>query len=571
MDVLSHDIVIVGGGLAGLRAAIAAAQAGVDVALVSKVYPMRSHTVSAEGGAAAVVRDDTNDSLELHALDTVKGSDFIADQHVVEYFVSEAPNELIRMEHWGCPWSREPDGTVSVRAFGGMSVNRTLFAADKSGFHMLHAIFQTSLRFERITRYDEHFATNLVVDDGRCVGVITMDVRTGEFRAFRAKATILATGGCGRLWAFTTNAFINTGDGLGMAYRAGAPLSDMEFPQYHPTGLPGTGILITEAARGEGGYLINREGERFLKNYVPTRMELGPRDIISRAMITEFEAGRGFEGRFGQYMHLDLRHLGEEKINRKLPFVRELAENYIGVDPVHEPIPVRPVVHYMMGGVRCNIDGETAIPGLYAAGECAQEGLNGANRLGSNSLTECLVFGARTGASAARYAAGVEPGSRTAIEAKATDEEQRIRTRFLNNQSGNERVGLLRAELQQVMEKNVGVFRTREGLLTAQEEIQVLQDRFKRVRLDDTSRVFNTELTAALELENLLDIAEAVVAPALLREESRGSQARRDFPNRDDERFLAHSLCYKRPEGGGPRVEWEPVVITKWQPAERKY
>jgi fumarate reductase flavoprotein subunit len=570
MDVFNHDIIIVGGGLAGLRAAIAAAQEGADVALVSKVYPMRSHTVSAEGGAAAVVRDDTDDSIELHALDTVKGSDFIADQNVVEYFVSEAPKELIQLEHWGCPWSREPDGSVSVRAFGGMSVNRTLFAADKSGFHMLHAIFQTSLRFDRITRYDEHFVTKLVVDDGRCVGVVAMDLRSGEFRAFNAKATILATGGCGRLWAFTTNGFINTGDGLGIAYRAGAPLSDMEFPQYHPTGLPGTGILITEAARGEGGYLLNKEGERFLKDYVPSRMELGPRDIISRAIITEFEAGRGFEGRLGQYMHLDLRHLGEEKINRKLPFVRELAENYIGVDPVHEPIPIRPVVHYMMGGVRCNIDGETQIKGLYAAGECAQEGLNGGNRLGSNSLTECLVFGARTGAAAARYARETGSGSGSAIDAQANDEERRIKARFFDNQSGNERVGLLRADLQKAMENNVGVFRTRDGLLKAQEDVMELQDRFKRVRLDDTSAVFNTELTGALELENMLDLAETVVAPAILREESRGSQARRDFPNRDDERFLAHSLCFKA-SGGGPRVEWDEAVITKWQPAERKY
>jgi fumarate reductase flavoprotein subunit len=570
MDVLSHDIVIVGGGLAGLRAAIAAAQEGLDVALVSKVYPMRSHTVSAEGGAAAVVRDDTEDSLELHALDTVKGSDFIADQHVVEYFVNEAPKELIQLEHWGCPWSREPDGTVSVRAFGGMSVNRTMFAADKSGFHMLHAIFQTSLRFPKITRYDEHFATKLVVDDGRCLGVVAIDLRTGEFRAFAAKATILATGGCGRLWAFTTNGFINTGDGLGMAYRAGAALSDMEFPQYHPTGLPGTGILITEAARGEGGYLLNKDGERFLKDYVPTRMELGPRDIISRAIITEFEAGRGFKGRLGEYMQLDLRHLGEEKINRKLPFVRELAENYIGVDPVHDPIPIRPVVHYMMGGVRCNIDGETMIPGLYAAGECAQEGLNGGNRLGSNSLTECLVFGARSGASAARYAREVAMGKGNAIQAQADDEERRIRTRFFQNQSGNERVGLLRGELQDAMERNVGVFRTRDGLLAAQEDVQELQDRFKRVRLDDTSAVFNTELTGVLELENLMDIAETVIGPAILREESRGSQARRDFPTRDDDKFLSHSLCYKT-DGGGPRVEWQEAVITKWEPVERKY
>jgi len=568
VDLLSHDILIIGGGLAGLRAAITAAEAGCSVALVSKVYPMRSHTVSAEGGAAAVVRGDTGDSLELHAFDTIKGSDYVADQDVVEYFVSEAANELIQLEHWGCPWSREPDGTVSVRAFGGMSVNRTLFAADKSGFHMLHAIFQNTLRYERIVRYDEHFATRLLVHDGVCRGVVALDLRSGEFRAFTARATILATGGCGRLWSFTTNGFINTGDGHALAYRAGAPLSDMEFPQYHPTGLPGTGILITEAARGEGGYLINKNGDRFLSDYVPSRMELGPRDIISRAMMTEFEAGRGIRGHYGEYMHLDLRHLGEERINRKLPFVRELAESYVGIDPVKEPIPVRPVVHYMMGGVRCDIDGATSLPGLYACGECAQEGLNGANRLGSNSLTECLVFGHRTGKAAARYASET-PGGAGALEGQAADEERRIASRFFEDNGGSERVGLLRAELQDAMERNVGVFRTLEGLEAAAEDVRTLKDRFKRVRLDDRSKVFNTELTGALELENMLDLAESVVMPAILRNESRGSQARRDYPDRDDQRFLAHSLEYWTPDG--PRVEWQEAVITKWEPEERKY
>src|SRR5438309_943816 len=454
MDLLNHDVVVVGGGLAGLRAAISAAEAGCSVALVSKVYPMRSHTVSAEGGAAAVVRGDTGDSIELHAFDTVKGSDYVSDQNVVEYFANEAPNELIQLEHWGCPWSREPDGSVAVRAFGGMSVNRTMSAADKSGFHMLHAIFQQSLRYEGITRFDEHFATRLLVDDGVCRGIVAIDLRTGEFRGFTGKATILATGGVGRLWAFTTNGFINTGDGLGLAYRAGAPLSDMEFPQYHPTGLPGTGILITEAARGEGGYLLNKDGDRFLEDYVPTRMELGPRDIISRAMITEFEAGRGLQGRYGEYMQLDLRHLGQDHINRKLPFVRELAENYMGIDPVKEPIPVRPVVHYMMGGVRCDIDGVTRMPGLFACGECAQEGLNGANRLGSNSLTECLVFGHRTGKNAARYATDQASRPAGAVDAQANDEERRVTTQYFADNGGTERVGIVRADLQEAMERN---------------------------------------------------------------------------------------------------------------------
>ncbi|MPZ14580.1 MAG: FAD-binding protein [Chloroflexi bacterium] len=569
MDVAQHDLLIVGGGLAGIRAAIAAAQEGVSVGIISKVYPMRSHTVSAEGGAAAVVRADLGDSTDLHAFDTVKGSDFIADQDVVEYLVNEAPKEVIQMEHWGCPWSREPDGTVSVRAFGGMSINRTVFAADKTGFHMLHTIFQHSLRFDRIVRYDEHFVTKLLVDDGACRGVVAFDLRTGEFRAFSAKATILATGGCGRLWAFTTNGFINTGDGLALAYRAGAPISDMEFPQYHPTGLPGTGILITEAARGEGGYLLNKGGDRFLSQYVPTRMELGPRDIISRSMITEFEEGRGVPGRYGDYMLLDLRHLGEERINSKLPFVRELAENYVGIDPVREPIPVRPVVHYMMGGVRTNIDGATSLPGLYACGESAQVGLNGANRLGSNSLTECLVFGARTGKIAAQRARETPDGALHALEAQAADDDRATKKRFFEDDTGTERIGLVRGDLQQVMENYVGVFRTGEGLSAARQEIRQLQERFRRVRLDDKSSVFNTELMGALELENMLELAESVVVPALLREESRGSQARRDFPNRDDQRFLGHSLISRTPDG--PRVEWQEAVITKWEPEERKY
>jgi fumarate reductase flavoprotein subunit len=578
MDVIKHDVLIVGGGLAGLRAAIAAAKEGVSVGLVSKVYPMRSHTVAAEGGAAAVVRTDTvdaltgepmTDTLDLHFKDTVKGSDFISDQDVVEYFVSEAPNELVQLEHWGCPWSREPDGRIATRAFGGMSVHRTLFAADKSGFHMLHAIFQTSLKYDGIHRYDENFVTSLLIDDGQCRGVVAMDQRTGEFRLFVGKATILATGGVGRLWAFTTNGFINTGDGLGLAYRAGAPVSDMEFPQYHPTGLPGTGILITEAARGEGGYMINKSGDRFLSEYVPSRMELGPRDMISRAIMKEFEAGRGVQTRYGDAVLLDLRHLGEEKINTKLPFVRELAERYIGIDPVKEPIPIRPVVHYMMGGVRTNVDGASRIPGLYAAGECAQEGLNGANRLGSNSLTECLVFGARAGKMAAEFARSTGEANTTAIGAQGDDEERRIRLRFYGDGGGDERVGKIRTELQNTMEQFVGVYRNGDGLKEGQKRVRELKERYTRVRIDDHSKVFNTELQAAIEVDFMMELAETVIAPAILREESRGSQARLDFPDRDDQRFLAHSLMFRTTDG--PRVEFEEAVITKYEPEARNY
>src|ERR671919_407008 len=361
MEVVDHDILIIGGGAAGLRAAIAAAEAGdrtekpLSIAIISKVYPVRSHTVAAEGGAAAVLRE--YDNQDSHIQDTIRGSDYLADQDVVEAFVHEAPGEIVRLEHWGCPWSREPDGRLAARAFGGMSVNRTVFAADKTGFHLLHTLFQTSLKYERIVRHDEFFVTSLLVEDGRCAGVAAIDLLDSEVRCITAKAVILCTGGCGRIFSFTTNAAINTGDGMALAYRAGVPLEDMEFVQYHPTGLPGTGILMTEASRGEGGYLVNNEGRRFLEDYIPSKMELGPRDILSRAIIQEIEKGHAFQGPYGEYVHLDVRHLGERTIDTKLPFVRELVRDFVGIDPVHEPIPVRPVVHYMMGGVDTDLVG----------------------------------------------------------------------------------------------------------------------------------------------------------------------------------------------------------------------
>ena len=412
MDLLSHDILIVGGGGAGLRAAIAIGEEDprLSVGVISKVYPMRSHTVSAEGGAAAVIKP--NDSLDAHAKDTICGADWLADQDAVEAFVKEAPAEMIQLEHWGCPWSRDPDGHVAVRPFGGMAIERTWFAADKTGFHMLHALFQTSQKYNNVTRYDEYFATRLLVDDGRVQGVAAIELRTGQLRAIAGKATILCTGGAGRMFPFTTNAAIKSGDGMALAYRAGVPLKDMEFVQYHPTGLPGTGILITEAARGEGGILINKDGYRYLQDYNLGQpldvhdpkhpqfktMELGPRDRLSQAFMKELDKGRTvkLETAAGvvDVVHLDMRHLGEKKINKKIPFVRELAKNYAGIDPVYEPIPVRPVVHYMMGGVSTDINAATAVPGLFAAGECACVSINGANRLGSNSLTELLVFGA---------------------------------------------------------------------------------------------------------------------------------------------------------------------------------
>ena len=570
MDFPLYDVLIVGGGGAGLRAAIAAAETdpSLRILIVSKVYPMRSHTVSAEGGAAAALRPE--DSWENHAFDTVKGSDYIADQFVVETFVREAPVELIQLEHWGCPWSRDPDGKISARPFGGMTTWRTCFAADKTGFHMLHTLFQTSLKYDRIERLDETFVTSLLVEDGRCVGVVCLNQRSGSMSAVRAKSVILSTGGNGRIYAFSTNGQICTGDGMALAYRAGVPLKDMEMVQFHPTGLPSTGILITEAVRGEGGYLINNKGERFLKDYVPTKMELGPRDIISRAEISEFEKGNGFEGEYGNYMHLDVRHLGEEVIDRKLPFMRELGLDYVGIDIVHDPIPVRPVEHYMMGGVDCDITGATALPGLYACGEVANVGLNGANRLGSNSLSECLVFGAAAGRAAGHAALETKPPTSNPVDALLRDETRRVEKRYLEATEGTEKLSEIRAELGRSMDLNVGVFRTAQGLGEQVDTVETLRSRYAKLKIEDRSRVFNTELTAALELDYMLELAEVMTLSALNRKESRGAHARRDFPNRDDEHYLANTMATYVP-GGKPKLALRPVRITHWQPQARTY
>ncbi len=571
IEVLRHDIVIVGGGGAGLRAAIAAVEAdpGVSVGLISKVYPMRSHTVSAEGGAAAVARED--DSFEMHGYDTVKGSDFLGDQDVIQYFVQEAPKELTRLEHWGCPWSRNEDGTVATRAFGGMSTKRTWYAADKVGFHMLHSLFQHSMQFDQIVRYDEQFVTKLLVDDGAVRGVASLDIREGVVRVILGRAVILATGGAGKIFPFTTNGTIKTGDGMALAYRAGVPLKDMEFVQYHPTGLPGTGILITEATRGEGGYLKNSKGERFLVEYdygVGNKAELGPRDMISRAIVQEIEAGRGIQGTYGEYVHLDLTHLGADKINKRLPMVRELAKIYIGVDPVTDPIPVRPVVHYMMGGVDTNIEAETALPGLYAAGECASASLNGANRLGSNSLTECLVFGASAGRNAVAFAKGSGEGNEAALVSQGDEEAARVEA-LRGRQKGGEKLSHIRQALNDATESGCGVYREQSSMDETVRNIASLKGRYADIGLHDSSRVFNTELIAAMELGAMLDVAEAMAVSAAGRNESRGAHTRKDMTTRDDVNCLHHSLCHFDP--AGPRLGKKDVTLGKWEPVERKY
>ncbi|HIM83721.1 MAG TPA: fumarate reductase (quinol) flavoprotein subunit [Candidatus Marinimicrobia bacterium] len=581
--ITSHDIVMVGGGGAGLRAAIAIAETNPDlsVAVVSKVYPMRSHTVAAEGGAAAVIKD--NDSLENHINDTISGGDWMCDQDAVELFVNEAPRELIQMEHWGCPWSREPDGTVAVRPFGGMKIERTWYAADKTGFHMLHTLFQTSLKYNNITRYDEWFATKILVENGRCQGVTAIELRSGKVEVIAGRSVIMCTGGAGRVFPFTTNGAIKTGDGMSMAYRAGVPLKDMEFIQYHPTGLPGTGILITEAARGEGGILVNKDGYRYLQDYdlgtpldindpkhpVKKSMELGPRDRLSQAFVAEREKGRTVSGPYGHVVHLDIRHLGEKKIDKKIPFVRELSKNYAGIDPVYEPIPVRPVVHYMMGGIDTDITGATALPGFYAAGECACVSINGANRLGSNSLTELLVFGRRAGTAAAQFALKNTVLDTALLELQASDEQERIRRNFFCKDGGTERIFTLRKEMNETMETSAGIYRSEKRLRETRDKIKELKDRFSNINMEDKSLSFNTELTTALELEFMLDVAETIVYSALERTESRGSHQRTDFPERDDEKFLKHSLVYQGDDG--PRIDYKDVVITKWPPGERVY
>jgi fumarate reductase flavoprotein subunit len=577
---LNHecDVLIIGAGGAGLRAAIAAVEANPSckVTVISKVYPMRSHTVSAEGGAAAVIK--SNDSLDHHAYDTISGGDWMSDQDAVEAFVNEAPKEMLRLEHWGCPWSRQDDGKIAVRPFGGMKNERTWFAADKTGFHMLHALFQTSLKYDQVKRLDEWFVTRLLVDNGRCRGAIAIELATGRVEAIAAKAVVICTGGCGKVFPFTTNAAIKTGDGMALAYQAGVPLKDMEFVQYHPTGLPFTGILITEATRAEGGYMLNKDGYRYLQDYdlgkpqpkpVLRSMELGPRDRLSQAFVGELEKGRTLEGPYGHYVHLDIRHLGAKVIQSKLPFVRELCLKYENIDPITEMIPVRPVVHYMMGGIHTDIEGATPMPGLYAAGEAACVSINGANRLGSNSLTELLVFGSRAGRSAAAYAATQQPVN-SSVASLAADEMDRLNRLFLKKSGGTERIADLRKAMHTCMESGAGIYRTQASLEKSQDVIRTLKDRFLNIKIADTSKVFNTELIAAIELSYLLEIAETIIQAALLRKESRGSHQRTDFPKRDDSSFLAHSLVYRK-EQALPEVKYHPVTITRWPPGERVY
>ena len=559
-------MIIVGAGIAGLRAAIAASEVDgkLDVAVISKHHPLRSHSVCAQGGTAAVMREA--DNFDLHAHDTVKGADFLADQDVVELFVRRAPNEIILTEHWGCPWSRTVDGKIDQRAFGGHTFPRACFAADMTGFHEMHALYGKASSYDNITFYDEWFATSLAVGNGKAIGLTVIEMKTGEMHGFSSKSIVMASGGHERIYEFTTFSHTTTGDGMAMAYRAGAPLEDMEFVQFHPTGLVPSGVLITEGARGEGGYLINAKGERFMKKYAPEKMELAPRDVVSRAEQTEILEGRGLQGPYGPYIAIDLRHLGEEKINLRLPLIRDVAVKLGGVDPVKEPIPIRPAAHYSMGGIKANIRTETPIAGLYASGECSCLSLHGANRLGTNSTSECLVFGTISGEEAAKHAKNV--GFQEVPQTILLQEEKRIFDNVLGSE-GSETVPAIRNEMRRIMNEKAWIYRTGDQLESGLREIRQLKQRFKKVKVSDKGRSFNTGMLNALQLDYMLDLAEITMMSALPRQESRGAHSRTDFPKRDDQNWLKHTLVYYSETG--PRLEYAPVAIAKWQPAARTY
>jgi len=568
---VSHDLLILGSGLAGLRAAVEAARVSkdeLDIAIISRVQLMRSHSVCAEGGTAAVMRPEEGDSLELHAWDTIRGSDFLADQDVVSLFVQESPKEIVQLEHWGIPWSRRPDGRINQRPFGGHSFDRAVFAEDKTGFFEMHTLYDLLQKYAKVTRYDECYATSILIENGVFQGVTIWNLTTGEFFLIRGKAMVIATGGACRMYNFTTYSFTATGDGMAMAYRAGMPLKDMEFVQFHPTGLVPSGILITEAARGEGGYLKNNKGERFMQKYAPTKLETAPRDIVSRSETTEILEGRGFKSPEGMdYVHLDLTHLGAQKINERLPLIREVAIKFAFIDPIKEPIPIRPAAHYCMGGIHTNIEGATPVKGIWAAGEAACVSLHGANRLGSNSTAECLVWGKITGDKAAKYAAA-QKSLPPAPQKKVQDEEKRVFEQ-VGHGDGSEDVYIIRNELQKTMDNNVGVYRTGPQMEEALKKIKELRQRIKRVKVKDDSRIYNTNLINVIETTNLIELAETIVVGGLARTESRGAHSRRDFPNRDDVNWGKHTLARYTPDG--PKLDYSPVTMTMWKPVERKY
>ncbi|MBI4298220.1 MAG: FAD-binding protein [Chloroflexi bacterium] len=555
-----YDVLIIGAGLAGMRAALSAHQRGADVAVMSKVHPVRSHSNAAQGGVNAALTD-RGDQWEEHAFDTVKGSDYLGDQDAIEVMCREAGQEIISLEHMGVIFNRDESGRLGTRAFGGQRQARTFFVADFTGQAMLHVLYEQIMK-AGVHVYDEWFVTSLIIEDGECAGAVAMEIRSGKLHVIRAKAVIIAAGGLGRVYEPSTNALICTGDGISLAYRVGAPLMDMEMVQYHPTTLKGSGVLITEGARGEGAYLLNAKGERFMERYAPNMMELASRDVVSRSEQTELNEGRGIDG----CVLLDCRHLGEKVIKERLLQIMEIAADFADIDIMKQPIPIRPGMHYQMGGIKTDVNGATPIPGLYAAGECACVSVHGGNRLGANSLLDTVIFGRRSGEAAAERAHQVS--HRNVVDSYSLRDEETIKS-LLSREGNGDSVAHIRLEMGKAMDQHLGVFRNSEGMETALNQIEQLKERYRKVPVQDKGKVFNTDLIFALELGFMLDCAEAIVVSALERKESRGAQSRLDYPKRDDANWLKHTLLTKT--DGGHKIGYLPVVFTQWPPTERKY
>ena len=566
-----HEMIVVGGGLAGLRAAIEAKKAGIDVAILSQVHPARSHSGAAQGGINAALANDpdgADDTWEKHAFDTVKGGDYLGDQGAVMQMTKDAIEVIFEMDHWGCPFSRYEDGRIAQRPFGGAGYPRTCYGADKTGHYLLQTLVEQAYR-HKVKFYVDQYVARLIVNEGVCEGVVAYDMVRGGFEAFSANAVVIATGGAGRTYINSTNAVISTGGGMAMAYHAGVPLKDMEFVQFHPTGLYSTNILMTEGARGEGGYLINGLGERFMAKYAPNSMELAPRDITARSIQTEINEGRGIDGK--GYVYLDLRHLGAEKILEKLPGIRDLAIHFEGVDPIEEPIPIVPSQHYTMGGIDTDVDGATVMPGLYAAGECACVSVHGANRLGGNSLLETIVFGRRSGAAAALYLSLLGPKRTSARLADAAVLGMEDLVRELGERKSGEDAYAIRAEMTSIMKDHFGVFRDGPTMEPGYEKLLALKDRLANAGLRYTGSVFNLDMIRTVELEGMLDVALAIGAGAVARKESRGAHFRTDYNTRDDANWLKHTLAHYQPGVAGPRLGSKPVQLGTFEPQERKY